>query len=124
MISGAIAGKHNRVKNIDISQECRVAEAKKRKKIENSRIENTLCGSEGLSAERRLTKRAKKDELEEEQKKVNVLTDNIKVGEGVMKYIKNLKAAQETLTHSNVPVDVEYWQINDSVFKDKLRMFL
>ena len=41
-----------------------------------------------------------------------------------MKYIKNLKAAQETLTHSNVPVDVEYWQINDSVFKDKLRMFL
>ena len=109
LISGAIAGKHNRVKNIDISQECRVAEAKKRKKIENSRTENTLCGSEGLSAERRLTKRA---------------NDSIKMGEEVMKYIKNLKAAQETLTHSNVPVDVEYWQINDSVFKDKLRMFL
>jgi len=101
-----------------------VAEAKKRKKIENSRTENTLCRSEGLSAKRRLTKRAKKDELEEEQKKVEVLTDNIKMGEEVMKYIKNLKAAQETLTHSNVPVDVEYWQINDSVFKDKLRMFL
>ena len=79
------------MKNIDISQECRVAEAKKRKKIENSRTENTLCGSKGLSAKRRLTKIAKKDELEEEQKKVNVLTDNIKVGEGVMKYIKNLK---------------------------------
>ena len=124
MISGAIAGKYKKVNNIINCQEHHVAKAKQRKKNENSRTENMFCGSEDLSAEKRLTKRAKKDELQEKQKKVEVLTDNIKVGEEVMKYINNLKSGQETLTHLNVPIDIEYWQINDSVFKDKLRMFL
>ena len=84
-------------------------DAKKRKKMDNSRTENTICGLKGISAERRLTKRTKKDELEEEQKKLKELTDNVRMGDEVMKYIKNLKSAQATLTSSNLPVEIEYW---------------
>ena len=101
-----------------------MAEAKKRKKFTDSRTENTLRGSKGISAESRLAKRAKKDELKEEQKRVKLLNENVKMGEEVMTYINNLKTAEETLTCSNVPIDNEYWEINASVFQEKLKVFL
>ena len=73
------AGKHQRVKNIVTPQEFHLAEAKKRKKFTDSRTENTLRGSKGISAESRLAKRAKKDELKEEQKRVKLLNENVKM---------------------------------------------
>ena len=71
-----------------------------------------------------MTKRAKRDELKNEQKQVKLLSDNVKMGKEVMIYINNLKTAQETLTCSNVPIDNEYWEINASVFQEKLKVFL
>ena len=46
------------------------AEAKKRKKIQDNRMENTNCGSDVLSAHMRLTKRTHKEQLEEKINKI------------------------------------------------------
>ena len=46
------------------------------------------------------------------------------MGKEVMKSILDLKNAEKTLTQMNVSVENFYWQINDQVFQDKLKIFL
>ena len=114
LISGAIGGE----------QERSSVEDQKRRKYIETRTENTLCGSDVLSAERRLTKRTKKDQYEEMKNKKKMLTKNIQMGQQVMFYISNFKKAEETLTHSNVSIEHEYWMINETVTQEKMRSFL
>ena len=124
LISGAIRGKEVEKKNILSEEEVLIAQAKQRAKMRQARTENTLRGSEGISAERRLTFRLVRDQTDEKKKEIKCLLKNIHLGEEVMAYIKNLKCAQETLTKSNVPVEFEYWVINNSVVQEKLKFFL
>ena len=49
---------------------------------------------------------------------------NIQAGKEVMTHIQQLKEAQNTLMEANVPVEIEYWEIKDSVFQDKLKTYL
>ena len=114
LISGAIAGEHGKSRD----------HCKKKNKFIETRTENTKCGSDVLSAERRLTKRTKKEQYEQHQRDKKVLLKNIQLGEDVMLYITNLKKAEETLVRSKVPIDNEYWEINESVHQDKLRNYL
>ena len=72
-------------------------EAKKRKKISNSRTENTICGSEAVSAERRLTKRTTRDDEDAAKNEIKNLTKNIQLGKEVINCIKDLKSAQHSL---------------------------
>jgi len=41
-----------------------------------------------------------------------------------MEYISSLKTAQKTLTHLNLPITEEYWEINENVMQEKLKGFL
>ena len=41
-----------------------------------------------------------------------------------MTYITNLKNAQDTMARTNVPIEVEYWEIKDSVLQEKLKNYL
>ena len=86
--------------------------------------ENTYQGSDVLSAERRLTKRTKKEQYEEKKSKKKLLFKSISSGEKVMTYITNLKNAQETMAAANVPIDVEYWEIKDCCVQEKLKCYL
>ena len=92
--------------------------------MNNSRTENTIHGSDAISAERRLTKRTKKDELVEKNNRVKALMKNIENGGEVMEYISSLKTAQTTLTRLNLPITEEYWEINENVMQEKLKAFL
>ena len=65
MILGAISGNSDKHKSIMTDEEIKMAAAKKRKKIQDYRTENTYCGSDVLSAERRLTKRTRMNQTEE-----------------------------------------------------------
>ena len=114
LISGAIGGE----------QEKSHDEGKKRRKNIETRTENTMFGSDVLSAERRLTKRTKKDQYEQMKNKKKMLTKNIQMGQEVLLYISNLKKAEETLTRSNVTIEHEYWMINETVTQEKMRNFL
>ena len=78
-----------------------------------TRTENTVYGSEGFSAERRLTKRTKKEDMKEREQEMKTMMKNIQAGKEVMTQIKQLKEAQNTLLQANVPVENEYWEIND-----------
>jgi len=53
IISGAISGNSDRHKSLLTDEEIKMAAAKKRQIFHNSRTENTYCGSDVLSAERR-----------------------------------------------------------------------
>ena len=101
-----------------------VAEVKKRTKEQDIRTENTLRGSEALSAEIRFTKRTRRDQLEEKENKIKALKKNIQMGNAVMKSILDLKHAERTLTQMNVSVENLYWEINDQVVQEKLKIFL
>ena len=92
--------------------------------MNNSRTKNTIHGSDAISAERRLTKRTKKDELVEKNNRVKALMKNIENGGEVMEYISSLKTAQTTLTRLNLPITEEYWEINENVMQEKLKAFL
>ena len=92
--------------------------------MNNSRTKNTIHGSDGISADRRLTKRTKLDETVEKNNRINALMKNIENGDEVMKYISSLKTAQETLTRLNLPISAEYWEINEKVTQEKLKGFL
>ena len=124
LISGAIRGKEVEGKNILSEEALMIAEAKHRVKMTQTRTENTLRGSEGITAERRLTFRMVRDQTDEKKKEIKCLLKNIHLGQEVMAYIKNLKCAQETLTQSNVPIEYEYWEINSSVVQEKINFFL
>ena len=77
-----------------------------------------------MSAERRLTKRTKKEQYNERQNNMKLLSKSISSGEKVMTYITNLKNAQETMACTNVPIEDEYWEINDCVLQEKLKHYL
>ena len=121
LISGAIAAKKDKVMS---EEDLQKVKANKRKKFNNSCTENTLRGSDGLSAERRLTKRTRRDETEEEMNKIKILSKNIQLGSECLENIKNLKQAQEALTQANVPIQDEYWEINPLVEQKKLKIYL
>jgi len=77
IISGAIAGQPKNGKKTLTEEELLITQSNKRKKMNNSRTENTIHGSDGISADRRLTKRTKKDEIVEKNNRVNALMKNI-----------------------------------------------
>ena len=72
LILAAICGNQEREKENITEEEVNAAESKKRKRIRENRTENTICGSEVLSAHMRLTKQTQKDQLEEKTNKLNV----------------------------------------------------
>ena len=72
LILAAICGNQEREKENITEEEVNAAESKKRKRIWENRTENTICGSEVLSAHMRLTKQTQKDQLEEKTNKLNV----------------------------------------------------
>jgi len=55
LISGAIAGHQSKGIKPMTEEELLIAQAHKRKKMTNSRTKNTIHGSDGISADRRLT---------------------------------------------------------------------
>ena len=124
LISAAICGNQKRENQNIVEEEVNMAETKKRKWIRENRTENTICGSEVLSAHLRLTKQTQKDQLEEKMNKIKNLTKNIESGKEVMSYIENIKQAELALTRLNVTIENRYWEINDKVVQDKLKIFL
>ena len=73
IISAAISGRKDSAKETFVSDNYCDLEERKRKKIRNSRTENTVKGSDGLSAERRLTKHLKKEQMEQETNRIKLL---------------------------------------------------
>ena len=49
---------------------------------------------------------------------------NIQAGKEVIQHIVNIKNAEETLTCADVPIEVEYWQVNMQSINDKLKVYL
>ena len=72
LISASIRGNQERKKENITEEEVNTVKLKKRKQIRENRSENTICGSEVLSAHMRLTKQTRKDQLEEKTNKLNV----------------------------------------------------
>ena len=124
IISAAISGRNKSESEMVIARDFCDSEARKRKRFRKSRTENTVKGSDGLCAERRLTKHLRKEQMKQEINRITLLERNIEIGEEVIKYIRELKEAQDKLTRLNVPCECEYWEINESVVQEKLKMFL
>ena len=124
IISDAISGRSKNFSEQMNDRDTSLTAATKKKKISDSRTENTYFGSDALSAERRLTKRTKQDQAEEKERKMKTLTKNIHAGKEVVQHIVNLKTAEETLTCADVPIENEYWQVNMQSVKDKLKVYL
>ena len=120
LISGAIAGNTNNEKR----SKDKLRSQHKKNWMKVTRTENTIYGSEGISAERRLTKRTKKEDMKEREQEMKTMMKNIQAGKEVMTQINQLKEAQNTLIQANVPVGNEYWEINDNVFQEKLKIYL
>ena len=124
IISGAISGNKIEGKKRVSQEELLLAQINRQKKINQSRIENTTRGSDGMTAERRLMLRMQKDETEDTNKKNQGLSKNIALGKRVLEYVENLKKANLTLTRMNVTVDHDYWEINSMVVQEKMKNFL
>ena len=126
IISGAISGNkvEGKNENRNLKDAFMLAQIKRQKKMNQSRTENTIRGSDGMTAERRLTWRLQKDVATETNKKIKGLSKNIVLGKEVLKYIENLKKADLTLTRMKVKVNHEYWEINTVVIQEKLKNFL
>ena len=124
IISGAISGNKVEGKKGVSQEELLLQKINKQKKMNQCCTENTTRGSDGMTAERRLTLRMQNDETEETNQKIKVLSKNVALGKGVLQYINNLKKANLTLTHMKVTVDHDYWEINSLVVQEKLKNFL
>ena len=84
IISDAISGRSKNFSEQMNDRDTSLTAATKKKKISDSRTENTYFGSDALSAERRLTKRTKQDQAEEKERKMKTLTKNIQAGKEVV----------------------------------------